>query len=155
MYMLWLVLTIIIFSDVVHRIVEKLIKKVLKRTITIPRLSFIPTIRIIPWFILYWLFYSAGFYFLVKSLSIGEVPVATALAFPFAGTLGVMAIIAPGGLGVREGVMVTYLVLAGFSTQAAMSIAKAARLWYLIGEIFIFITGLLIRLFKKQDSLSN
>ena len=83
--------------------IASLIKKTIKRTVTIPRLRFIPTIRILPWFILYWLFYSAGFYFLVKSLSIDEVPMATALAFPFAGTLGVMAIIAPGGLGVREG----------------------------------------------------
>ncbi len=149
---MWLILTIIIFSDVVHRIVEKLIKNILKRTITIPRLNFIPTIRIIPWFILYWLFYSAGFYFLVKSLSSGEVPVAAAFAFPLAGTLGVMAIIAPGGLGVREGVMVTYLVLAGFSAQAAMSISIAARLWYLIGEIFIFITGIIINRSGKSKN---
>jgi len=138
---MWLVLTIVIFSDVVHRIVEKLIKKVLKRTITIPRLLFIPTIKIIPWFILYWIFYSAGFYFLVKSLSICEVPIVTALAFPFAGTLGIMAIIAPGGLGVREGFITAYLVLAGFSAETAMSIAIAARLWYLIGEIFVFVAG--------------
>ena len=147
---MWLGLTIIIFSDVVHRIAEKLIKKFLKKNITIPRLNFAHTIKTLPWFILYWLFYSAGFYFLVKSLSLCDTPIATAFAFPFAGTLGIMAIIAPGGLGVREGFMAAYLVQAGFSTKEAMSIAIAARLWYLTGEVFIFITGFLIRLFKKK-----
>jgi len=52
-----------------------------------------------------------------------------------------MAFIAPGGLGVREGVMVGYLTLAGLPIAEAVTIAGASRLWFLVGEAFIFTVG--------------
>ena len=149
--LMWLGLTVVIFSRFVHSIAEKLTKKFLKREIIIPRLNFSSTLKTLPWFAVYWLLYSVGFFYLVKSLTTGNVPFSIAFAFPFAGTLGILAIIAPGGLGVREGLIAAYLVYAGFPTKEAMSIAIVARLWYFIGEIFIFLTGFAIQTFRKLN----
>jgi len=52
-----------------------------------------------------------------------------------------MALIAPGGLGAREGVMIGYLIFAGIPAIEATTIAVVSRLWFLLGEIFIFILG--------------
>jgi uncharacterized membrane protein YbhN (UPF0104 family) len=66
---------------------------------------------------------------------------ADGLAFPLAATLGIIAVIAPGGLGAREGVLVAYLVLAGQSVADATTVAVAARLWFLAGELALFVIG--------------
>ena len=44
-----------------------------------------------------------------------------------------------GGLGAREGVLVAYLVLAGHSAADATTVAVAARLWFLAGELALFV----------------
>ena len=61
--------------------------------------------------------------------------------FPLAGVLGIMTFISPGGLGTREGVIVAYLTLASIPVVEATTIAVASRLWFLTGEVFIFIVG--------------
>ncbi len=72
------------------------------------------------------------------------------LVFPLSGTLGILAGFAPGGIGVREGLMVSCLVLAGFEITEAATISIASRLWFLIGESFIFAIGLIAdRLLRK------
>ena len=119
-------------------------KRTLKKEISIPKLSLQSTVAVLPWFILTWLLWSIGFFLLVASLVPDKISPAVGLGFPLAGTLGIMAIIAPGGLGVREGVMVGYLNLAGLSLPEATTISITARLWFLIGEIFIFIVGIIL-----------
>jgi uncharacterized membrane protein YbhN (UPF0104 family) len=70
-----------------------------------------------------------------------DVPWGVGFGFPLAGTLGIMTLISPGGLGTREAVLVGYLNLAGIPVVDATTIAVASRLWFLGGEIFIFILG--------------
>ena len=82
-----------------------------------------------------------GFYMLVTSLIKMDVPWGVGFGFPLAGTLGIMTFISPGGLGTREAVLVGYLTLAGIPVVEATTIAVASRLWFLGGEVFIFVLG--------------
>ncbi len=134
-------LTVIIFSKVVHSAIESILHTVLRKDIKIPNLTIKSTVSVMPWFTMTWVFWSIGFYILVVSLTTNDVPWSVGLGFPLAGTLGVMALITPGGLGAREGVMVGYLTFAGIPVTEATTIAVASRLWFLLGEIFIFILG--------------
>jgi len=138
---LWLGLTIVIFSKLAHGSAERVIKIALRKDIQIPRLTIKSTLSVMPWFVVLWVFWSIGFYMLVTSLTAMDVAWSVGLAFPLAATLGVIAFIAPGGLGVREGVMVGYLTLAGLPIAEAVTIAGASRLWFLVGEAFIFTMG--------------
>jgi len=139
--LLWLGLTVVVFSKLAHDCAEHLIRIVLRKRIEIPSLSVKSTVSVMPWFTLPWLLWSIGFYLLVVSLLAMDIPWSVGLGFPLAGTLGIMAFIAPGGLGAREAVMVGYLALVGIPFAEATTIALASRLWFLVGEVFIFTVG--------------
>jgi uncharacterized membrane protein YbhN (UPF0104 family) len=141
--LMWLGLTTLIFSDLAQSLAQRLYKRVFSRDIKIPRLSPGSTLTTLPWFVITWLSFSIGFYLLVVGLSADVVPKSVGLGFPLSIAFGVMAVLIPGGLGVREGFMVGYLKLAGFSLQDATTISIAARLWFLAGEIFIFVLGMI------------
>lgn len=134
----WIGLTIVIFSKPAHELAQNAIQALVRRPLLIPSLSARDTVAIMPWFLLPWLLWSAGLYLLAHSLISGPIAPSTGLAFPLSASLGIMAIIAPGGLGVREGVMAGYLASAGMTLADASAVAVAARLWFLLGEIFIF-----------------
>jgi uncharacterized membrane protein YbhN (UPF0104 family) len=147
---LWMCFTVVIFTTPVHRKTEDFIRMVFKKDITIPRLSFKSTMSVMPWFIVNWMLWSIGFYTLVVSLTAMYVPWRVGLGFPLAGTLGIMAIITPGGLGTREGVIVGYLTLAGMPALEATTISIASRLWFFLGEVFIFIVGWIVHTEAKK-----
>ena len=158
--LLWLGLTVVIFSRLVHGSAERLIRIVLRKKIKIPSLTTKSTISVMPWFMLYWMLWSTGFYILVVSLTKVDVSWAVGLGFPLAGALGTMALIAPAGLVAREGVVVGYLTLAGIPIMEATTIAVTSRLWFLLGEVFIFIVGwsahrLAHRGIHRTDSFEN
>ena len=138
---LWLTLTVVIFSKLAHGGVQHLVRILLRKDIELPRLAIRSTFLVMPWFVALWVFWSIGFYMLVRSLTATDIPLHVGLGFPLSTTLGVMAFIAPGGLGVREGVMVGYLTFAGLPVAEATTIALASRLWFLVGEAFMFIVG--------------
>lgn len=140
---LWLGLTVVIFSSFVQSGVEALIKKMLNKEISIPNLTIRSTFSILHWFLLFWGILSIGFYLFMISISVVDIPVMGACAFPLASTLGIMAVIVPGGIGVREGILVGFLSLAGITVIQAVAISVAARLWFLIGEGFLFALGLI------------
>ena len=139
--LLWGGLTATIFCKLPRSSAEYLIKKILKKNVTLPRLGTKSIFAVLPWFILYWTLSSVSFYMLVNSLTSIDVPLSVGLGFPLAGSLGVMAVIVPGGLGVREGALIAYLSLAGLSVPVATTISIASRMWYLVGEVFIFFVG--------------
>ena len=68
-------------------------------------------------------------------------PPIVALAFPLATTAGIVALPLPGGLGLREGILVGLLAIVGFSVSDATAYAIVARLWFLLGETFMFVVG--------------
>ena len=138
---LWVGLTVVIFCRQAHAKAECAIRMLLRKDITLPRLTVKSTVLVMPWFVAYWALWSIGFYLLNTSLIITDVPWGVGLGFPLAGTLGIMTFISPGGLGTREAVMVGYLTLAGIPVVEATTVAVASRLWFLGGEVFIFILG--------------
>jgi len=139
----WLALTLTIFSPGVHEVVVRGIGRLIGRQVSIPLLSFASTSHAIVWALLTWTCWSwsLAFYLFLISLGLTGISPGDGLAFPLAATLGVLAIFAPGGLGAREGVLVAYLVLAGQSAADATTVAVAARLWFLVAELALFVIG--------------
>ncbi len=138
---LWILLTFLLFSRVFHNLVTAVVKKIFRRNLIIPSLSFKKVIKVLPWFFGNWLFWCLGFYFLTQSMSPEPIIVFTGFIFALAGTMGVLAVIVPGGIGVREGILAGMLILAGIDEKLAVSISVASRLWFLCGELFLFIIG--------------
>jgi uncharacterized membrane protein YbhN (UPF0104 family) len=139
-----IVLSIIITSKIPQTLFNKIILFLFKKDIKLPYVQFKSIIATVPYFLIYWFSFSFGFYFLCKALVTDYVSIYNMFAFPLAATIGVITIISPGGLGVREGVLVYYLSLTGLSTENAVIISVASRLWFLLGETFIFITGFVL-----------
>jgi len=140
----WVGISLLVFSHWFHRIAEELLKVVLRRAIDIPAMSLRSTLQLLPWHIGYWLLWAVSFYLLLAALSPSSVPLPVGLAFPLAGSLGVMAVIAPGGLGVREGIMTGYLTLVGIPLPEAITLSVASRLWFLLGEVVFFVAGVVV-----------
>ncbi|MCG8411194.1 MAG: flippase-like domain-containing protein [Bacteroidales bacterium] len=139
---------VFLFSIKAQKIIEYLFEKILKKKIQIPKISFSEFFRL-AWIILcYWSAWSIGFYFLLKSV-LGFTSIYFALAFPLSVSFGLIAIIFPGGIGVRESIISLFLIANGTTPEKAVAIAILTRIWFIIGEITIFLISVLIR--KKQD----
>jgi len=142
--LLSLAMFLVLFSKSLHKLFEVIWNKVFKKKISIPLIEKKEFI-IISWYILfYWILWSAGFYFLLYSV-FGNVPLHYAFAFPLSVSLGLISIIFPGGIGVREGVITLFLVSNGIQPEIAVSFSILSRLWFVAGEILIFITALALR----------
>lgn len=152
---LWLVLTALVFTRVAHDVGQTLLTRLLKRQVRIPSLSFREACRVTPWFVATWSLWSIGFFLLAECLVPGHVPWTAGLAFPFAATLGIMALVFPGGLGVREGLLVAYLALIGVPTETAAGIAVASRLWFLVGEVVFFGLGIVAHRFYGRRNAAK
>lgn len=97
------------------------------------------------WFVSFWLFWCGGF--LLFSMSLypeNDQYIAIFFAFAVAGAIGILSVISPGGIGVREGIITIYLINIGFEQSVAITLAVVSRLWFLIGEVLFFILSLLI-----------
>jgi uncharacterized membrane protein YbhN (UPF0104 family) len=88
-----------------------------------------------------YIFYSLAFLFLVKSF-FPNANLLAGLAFPFSVNFGVLVVVFPGGIGVREGAMSWFLNLIGIPLSIAVTISIVARLWSIVGEVALFILGL-------------
>lgn len=85
-----------------------------------------------------WSMLGVGFYCLAYGMG-HTLPFAfMILAFAAASTVGIVSFVAPGGLGVREGALVFVLVGGGMGVADASGLAIIARVWFLIGELFVF-----------------
>lgn len=138
---LWLALSAAIFGVFVHDVAARTASRVLRRKVKLPRVSLRLTLALMPWFLAYWLLWAVGFCLFVQALTDAPVGWHVAFGFPLAASLGIVSLITPGGLGTREGVLVACLVGAGIAGPAATSIATASRLWFLMGEFFVFAAG--------------
>lgn len=147
--LLFLGLTVFNLSDWFRKLVALLYKKITKREFNIPRISLKDVAALSGSIAIYWMLWSVGFWLFAKSI-VTDIPLAAALVFPLSVTLGLLAVIVPGGLGVREGFLVLGLKLFGVPIHIATTISVASRLWFLSGETFIFLLGLLARYLCKQ-----
>lgn len=143
-----ILLALILFNKPVHNLAEKILSRLFRKEFTLPQLSMRLSGKLSGFILLYWALWILAFYALCKAL-IPEVGFISTFAFPLSVCYGVLAIVMPGGLGVREGIMVAFLTLTGIETELALSLSVIARLWFVTGEIFIFLTALLLKNLKK------
>jgi len=149
---LWLLLSALIFSPTVQHTATAVGRYVFRREITVPKVKVQAVALVFPWFALACGLLAAAFYLLARGLVGTAIPWSVGLGFPLAGALGIMAIFAPGGLGVREAVLTGYLVLAGVPLADATTVAVASRLWFLVGEFFMFAAGLIAHRVEERSS---
>lgn len=78
-----------------------------------------------------------------------DVPAEFILVMPLANVLGMLAVLTPGGLGVRESAL--GLVLSGFGVPPAHAAATAvwSRLWFMGGELSAFLAGNAAALYSR------
>lgn len=138
-----IVFTLFIISKKIHDFILFFLSKIFKKKIEIPFINSRDLIKISIYYGLYWILLIIGYFFLVKSFYV-HISIIAGFAFPLSATLGILAILFPAGLGVRESVMIGYLTSIGIPTKEAATISILARLWFIIGEIFIFLLAFLI-----------
>ncbi len=144
-------LSLVLFSAPFHYWVLGIIKKIFKKELDLPVISFKKSLPIILSTSGIWFFWTVGFYIFMLAFSKDTLPV-MAFAFPLSVSFGVLAIIMPGGLGVREGIIVGYLTLAGLDVETATTISFMNRLWFIAGEVFIFLLSLVLRVGNSTRS---
>lgn len=143
--LLILFLSVLIFTRLQKVIVEKVVRRFVKSEFEYAASS-VKSISITAMlYLIAWLSWCVGFYFLAVSLSGVSVPLFIGLGMALALTFGFLAIIIPGGLGVREAVLFGWLTLAGVEPVMATTISIASRLWFLIGELFIFGLAIILK----------
>lgn len=121
-----------------------IIGKLFKKRIIFPKISLLSTVKFIPFYILMWFVWGLSFYFLSASIY-SESNIVLSFIFPLCSVLGIAAIFAPGGIGVREGALSFLMILFGVPIKIAISISVFSRLWYLLGEAIIFLLSILVK----------
>ncbi len=138
---IFILISFINFSDKFRISAVRVLKKIFKKEIDIPQISLKKNLKVLFYISFYWTAWIAAFYFLSKSVY-PQSTVETGFIFPLGVTVGLLAVIAPGGIGVREGIMVTFMVLADIPVETATAISVISRLWFVSGELFIFLLAL-------------
>jgi len=142
-------LILILFSNRIHKLTSNLVVKVFRKELIIPKFKFNESITIIVWYLLVWISWSIGFFFFIKTFSSADISFLSGFTFALAAIIGLLAIFFPGGLGVRETLIVTLLHFLSLSIAEATSISVAARLWFIIGESALFVSGLIMHKMKS------
>ncbi|HAF31092.1 MAG TPA: hypothetical protein DCG75_18805 [Bacteroidales bacterium] len=137
-------LFLLLYSRMLQKWFENLWNRLFKMKIDIPKISLEEFLKLSLFIILYWLLWATGFYFLLISV-FGILPFYNAFAFPLSISLGLIAIIFPGGIGVREGVLTLFLISNGVQAEQAIAFSILSRIWFLIGEIFMFFLALILK----------
>lgn len=135
--------TLVLFSKTAQSVALKAVNKVFRKDYSLPSIGITKTLLLVPWFLGAWLLWGCGFFFLAASISDHVFPLSTIFCFPLAGTVGILFLFTPGGIGIRESIITAYLVLQNVPLPEAITIATVSRLWFLSGEFLIFGTGYL------------
>lgn len=93
-----------------------------------------------------WLAWGLGFHQLSLSLGIQTGWLADLGTFALASTAGIMSVFAPGGLGVREGALSALVAAQGISAGEAAVLSLMARVWFIFGELMMFLAALLVKI---------
>ena len=94
-------------------------------------------------FILQWLLLGMSYFVLFKS-AYYDINPNIILLQPLANNIGMLSIFTPGGIGVREGIMVYYLCKSGILLKEAAILSILGRLWFIVVEFFSFGIGLFV-----------
>jgi glycosyltransferase 2 family protein len=120
----------------------------LRKALQCQKLPYTPLITEIA---LSWLIFSIGLHLMIMSFQ----PVDMTQSFIILGTfsiswlIGYYTFIAPGGLGVQEGVQV-YLLTFFFPLPTSIIIALALRLWMVLGDAIVFLIAVALTLHENR-----
>jgi uncharacterized membrane protein YbhN (UPF0104 family) len=142
-------LFLIVFNKTIHILLLWVVGKLMKRKPELPLMSIKNGLKLSVYNLFLWISWTLGFYFFVYSFN-ENFSLDLAFVFPISVVYGVLAIIMPGGVGVREGIITGYLVLSGIELEVATTISVLSRLWFVVGEVFIFILALFLQLGIKK-----
>ncbi len=149
------ILSILLFYKKLHFFILRLVKKVLKRdNLEIPLLTVSESKLIFIIFFSAWISWTIAFWFLCLSFDY-NITFFAAFIFPAAVNIGILAVVVPAGLGIREGVIISFLVLIGLSTKEAISAAIMARYWYMAGELVMFLCGYILDRFSTPVKIKD
>jgi len=135
------ILLIILFFIFIHpKILNFFLRtagKLIKKDIQIP-VSYPEMLRTVLLFIINWLAAGTGFYLLVHAVY--PVPASqwlyTGGIYGLSTIIGILALFAPSGLGVREGILTAGLLLI-MPEEYAVTISLISRLWQTVAEILL------------------
>jgi uncharacterized membrane protein YbhN (UPF0104 family) len=138
----FLILLVIIFFTIIHpkiltRIMNIFLRFMKKEPIRI-NLSFSQICSMMGYYCIIWLCFGMAFYFLISSttfITVSKIPI-LAGSFSVSTTIGVMTLFAPGGLGVREGVL-ALLLSNFFPISLAILLSFLCRIWLIVGELIM------------------
>lgn len=139
------VLVISLFSGILGKIAGWFAGKILKRQYHFNSMPNPQMFKILIITLLSWLCWTVGFYFFVLAMIPWEgISPFVGFGFPLATVWGVIAFFAPGGIGVREGILTAFLSASDLNIEYATSVSLFSRIWFLTGELFIFLMALII-----------
>ncbi len=141
--------TFFLYSKSFHRFVIRLLSRILRRELDVPLVSIREVLPLILYVFSYWALWMLAFYLFIEAFHF-DFSVAVVFSWPLSISLGVLALITPGGIGVREGIMTGFMVLTGMQLEEATTIAVISRLWFISGEIFIFVLSLALNKFSLR-----
>lgn len=145
-----IVLALMIFSPFLHRMALKTAEKLLKKQIDLPLLKLTDAVKISYCVIIYWTLWMIAFTLLLYSVFPDHTQWSMAFAFPAGVTYGVLVIFLPGGIGVREGIFTAYLTASGMPVETAATVSVISRLWFVAGEIGIFLIAITLKITGKD-----
>lgn len=136
---------IVLYPPILNRVINFALQILKKPNIKIT-ISYSQILKLSIYFFGLWIAQIIGFYFLINAIY--PMPISKIFTLSAAYTLswmtGFVVIFAPGGLGVREGMM-TLLLLPILPAPLAIAISFIARIWITLFEIVIFFVGLLVK----------
>lgn len=153
----WLtVILIIVFFVFIHpkviNLVLKPIGRLFKKQLEIP-MNYLQMLKAVLLFIANWLIIGVGFYILAKSIYPALELELSQLLFcagiwGVSAIIGILAVFAPSGLGVREGIIIAGLMLIMPENEAVV-ISVVSRLWQTIPELVLVAGAFVFSQFKK------
>jgi len=148
---MFITLSLLVFTSYVHKFVEKIIFLILSKVIKLPKIEIKFNIISIVWILLMWLVWSFAFYlFVLSTIQIDQnINIVVGLVFPIASVIGIVTILSPGGIGVRESMMIVLLLELNMNLELSTQVSIDSRLWFIVFEILIFFTSLFSIIFRK------
>ena len=140
-------LFLILFFKRIQAWFETIWNKIFKTEINVPKITIKEFFILSMVVVIVWVLWIIAFYYLLVSF-LDTTPFYFAFAFPLSIVLGLVSIIFPGGIGVREGVITLFLISNGVAAEIAILVSVVARVWFLTAEVFIFILALIL---KRKD----
>lgn len=121
----------------------------------IPEMGLEPLLAVSLCTLLTWLLWSTGFVISARSVYPEALPISSFGAFPLAAVFGILAIVLPGGIGVREGIIVGVLLASGLPLEIASTLAIVSRLWFLASELVFALLGLFLHFLPRARSTED